>query len=130
MKLVLFLSIISLPVRSAEFSKQVWSQGFEHYVFSYQEPSKLLVSIHCLNEDVNLETSICEAVKILQKKKSLSLARGASYGGKNPGAVVCKIALKKKIYILKDSQNNENSFCVFDDGSMISAITLQSLIKD
>ena len=130
MKTLLFLSIIMMPAFSADFNKQVWSKGFEHFVFSYQESTNLLVSLHCLNEDVNLQNSPCEAVKILKNKKSLTLPRGASSGGKNPGAVVCKTALNKNILILKDSKNNENSFCVFDDGSMISAITLQSLIKD
>lgn len=121
---------MSMSAWSAEFSKQVWSKGFDHYVFTYQESSKLLVSLHCLNGDVKIENSKCDAIKILKKKHTMTLPAGSSEGGKNPGAVVCKVSLNKKVYILKDSQNNENSFCVFDDGSMISAITLQSLIKE
>ncbi len=130
MKTILFLSVISMSAWSSDFSKQVWSKGSDHYVFTYQESSKLLVSLHCLNEDVKLEDSKCDAVKILKKKKTLTLPKGASDGGKNPGAIVCKVGLNNKVYILKDAQNNENSFCVFDDGSMISAITLQSLVKE
>lgn len=130
MKIILLLSTISTISWSADFTKQVWSKGQDNYVITYQPSTNLLISLQCLNDELTLENSKCDAAKILMKKKSIRLPSGALDGGKNPGAVVCTVGLNKKILILNDLKNNENSFCVFDDGSMISAITLQSLIKE
>nr|BDT27828.1 DUF333 domain-containing protein [Bacteriovorax sp. HI3] len=130
MKIILFLSIFSLQLHASELTKQIWSQSDEHYLMTYQPSSKILISENCFNDDVSLDKSKCEAAQILKKKKSFAAPLRSSAGGKNPGAVVCKDVLKKTIVMLKDQKNNENSFCRFDDGSMIAAITLGSLLKD
>lgn len=130
MKIILFLSVFLTSAHASDFTKQIWSAGDNHYLFNYHAPTNTLISENCFNEEVSLEKSKCEAAQILKRKKTLVAEKGAGSGGKNPGAVVCKDLLKKKIIILKDQKNNENSFCSFDDGSMISAITLTSLLKD
>lgn len=130
MKIVVFLSIISLSVIADDISKEIWSKGNEHYYFSLEAKSRALFSEHCYNESVSLEKSPCQAVQILSKAKTLTPPKQANIGGKNPGAIVCKDLLGKKIEILKNHNNNENAFCVFDDGSMITAISLQTLLKD
>ena len=126
MRTLLILSIIcSLAAHAEEFQKQIWMKGSEYFLFSYQPSSNILISENC----VPLEKSKCDAAKALKQKKSL-IAPKTNVGGKNPGAIVCKDLLKKEIRVLKNHKDDENSFCVFDDGSMISAINLQTLLKE
>lgn len=122
--------VVSSNSWSATFSKQIWSKGDFHYLFNYQSENNILISENCFNEDINLSDSKCAAALALKKRNSLTLPKDALAGGKNPGAVVCSTALNKEVLILKNSKNDENSFCAFEDGSMISAINLQSLLKE
>lgn len=130
MKAIVFLSIFCSSVFASDFTKQIWSKGNDHYLFSLHIPTQIMISENCFNDDVTLEKSSCEAAKILKNKKSIVVSADSFSGGKNPGAVACGVGLKKQVVILKDSKDNENSFCVFDDQSMISAIDLQPLLKD
>lgn len=130
MKAIVFLSIFCSSAFASDFTKQIWSKGNDHYLFNLHSSTNVLISENCFNEEVSLEKSSCDAAKILKQKKTLVVPGNAFSGGKNPGAVACGVALKKQVIVLKDSKNNENSFCVFDDQSMISAINLQDLLKD
>lgn len=130
MKAIVFLSIFSASAFGSDFTRQIWSHTNDHYLFSLHSPSQILVSENCLNEEVTLENSKCDAIKILNQKKTLTIPASNFSGGKNPGAVACAVGLKMTIRIFTNSKNNENSFCEFSDGSMISAINLQSLLKD
>lgn len=130
MKAIVFLSIFCSSAFASDFTKQIWSKGNDHYLFSLHKPTQIMISENCFNDDVTLEKSSCEAAKILKNKKTIVVPADSFSGGKNPGAVACGVGLKKQVVILKDSKDNENSFCVFDDQSMISAIDLQPLLKD
>ena len=130
MKAAIFLSIFFSDTFASEFSKQIWSKGSDHYLFSLHTPTQIMISENCYNDDISLEKSTCDAARALKNIKSLLIPSSAFSGGKNPGAVACGIGLKKEVVILKDSKDNENSFCVFDDQSKISAIDLQRLLKD
>lgn len=130
MKAILFLSIFYSNAFASDFMKQIWSKDKDHYLFNLHAPTNFLISENCFNDDVSLEKSSCDAAKILKSQKTLVVPANSFTGGKNPGAVACSIGLKKQVVVLKDSKNNENSFCVFDDQSMISAINLQMLLKD
>lgn len=130
MKAILFLSIFSVSAFASDFTSQLWSQKDQHYLFSMHSPTNVLISKNCFNELVELKDSSCLAAKVLLENKKYEIPAQEFSGGKNPGAVVCKIALQKEIRILRDVKNNENSFCVFADGSMVSASNLQSLLKD
>jgi hypothetical protein len=129
-KAILFLSIFYSNAFASDFTAQIWSKGNDHFLFNLHAPTNLLISENCFNDDNSLEKSTCKAAKILKQKKTLVVPADSFSGGKNPGAVACSIGLKNKVIVLKDSKNNENSFCVFSDQSMISAINLQMLLKD
>lgn len=73
------------------------------------------VSARCLKEN-------CEAKS---KLKSPSLSNLA---GQNPSAMVCH-DLKQQVVILKDPQNNEQSFCRFKDQSLIDTNALERNLK-
>ena len=130
MKSIVFLSLFITNAFASDFTKQIWSKDNDHYLFNLHAPSNLLISENCFNDDTPMDKSTCEAAKILKQKKTLVVPADSFTGGKNPGAVACGIGLKKQVLVLKDSKNNENAFCVFDDQSMISAINLQILLKD
>ena len=52
----------------------------------------------------------------------------SSVGGQNPDTMVCH-ALKLPVIILKDAKNNEQSFCVFKDKSIVSAEAVGGFVK-
>lgn len=52
----------------------------------------------------------------------------ANDGGKNPDAMVCH-ELKLPVVILKDAQNNEQSFCMFGDKSIVSSDAIGRHVK-
>ncbi|WPU66664.1 hypothetical protein [Peredibacter starrii] len=126
MRLLAILSVIfCLAAHAEDHQKQIWMKGEEYFLFSYQASTNILISESC----IPLDKLKCDAAKALKKKHSLQSPK-TNVGGKNPGAIVCKDLLKKEIRILKNHKDDENSFCVFEDGSMISAINLQSLLKE
>jgi len=59
----------------------------------------------------------CEAYRALGKA---SLKGIYPRGGTSPGAVACGKKLGGEVVIGKDSDGNENAFCRFGDGSMVS----------
>ncbi|WP_408095649.1 hypothetical protein ACJVC5_11445 [Peredibacter sp. HCB2-198] len=131
MRTLLILSIIcSLAAYAEDFQRQIWMKGSDYYVFTYHASTNMLISENCFNPKVTLEQSKCDAAKIFKEKKTYKIPAGAAKGGKNPGAVICKDVLKKQIRILKNHKDDENSFCVFDDGSMVSAIGLETILKE
>lgn len=130
MKAILFLSILSADLLASDFTKQIWSHHNDHYLMNVHTASQIMISENCFSDEVALLKSKCDAARALSAPKSLSINSNEFIGGKNPGAVVCSQGLKMKVLVLKDSKDNENSFCVFNDQSMISAINLQSLLKD
>ena len=42
-------------------------------------------------------------------------------GGANPGAIVCREALKGNVVLGTDLKNNQQTFCQFKDGSVIDS---------
>lgn len=67
----------------------------------------------------------CEALRVL-KRKSPAYEHAPSEGDANPAAVFCK---KQGGLVVTgtDKAQNENSFCEFRDGSLISTASLYSM---
>jgi len=74
------------------------------------------VSARCIKEN-------CEA-----KSKAKMPARPANSMGQNPAAMACH-DLKLDVVILRDSQNDEQSFCQFKDKSLIDTNALVRNLK-
>lgn len=71
----------------------------------------------------------CTALIQLKKLRNLKLHSSNekildNAGGANPAASVC-LFLEGKVRWTYDADGNQNSFCLFSDGSVISAGTLQ-----
>lgn len=74
------------------------------------------VSARCLKED-------CEATA-----KTKTPVRSPNSMGQNPAAVACH-DLKLGVVVLRDSQNDEQSFCQFKDKSLIDTNALVRNLK-
>lgn len=68
---------------------------------------------------ISKECKDCMASKLKPK-----YARVKITGGMNPGAVLCKKALKSEVVIGVDKEGNQQSFCLFKDKSMVSTGSL------
>lgn len=96
-----------------------WRQGKKIYPIVHEKKSGELISKGC----VELQEK-CLAYKNLKKKSDVHLSEEERAGGKNPGAVVCSNKLNGEVLVLTDSAHNENSFCKFSDGSLLSVSAL------
>jgi len=66
----------------------------------------------------------CEALKALKRVSLKTIPSEKFSGGKNPGAVICTESAKGRIIYLKDLSGNENTFCAFDDKSLVATSTI------
>lgn len=70
--------------------------------------------------------SKCEAKEFFAEKKKLPKPKGVN--GQNPAALYCH-HLKLDIVILKDAHNNEQSFCMFKDKSVVDANAIERFVR-
>ena len=103
------------PIEKAD----LWRQGKQIYPMVHVKNSGHLISKGC--EELQEK---CLAYKNLKKKSDVHLSEEERSGGKNPGAVMCSNKLKGEVLVLLDSNRNENSFCKFSDGSLLSVNAL------
>jgi len=109
-----FFLLMALPVFSYE---EVWKLGDHFFPMEKNESKNLLISKSCLEEK-------CEAMKALKKVSLKPISSDKFSGGKNPGAVICTESAKGRIVYLKDLSGNENTFCAFEDKSLVSTGTI------
>jgi hypothetical protein len=96
---------------------EVWSLFNNYFPIEQDQQSHHLISIKC-------KSNKCDAYKALNDVHKKNLNKKDLQGGKNPGAVICNKYFKATVIILKDKDMNENAFCQFTDGSLISASAL------
>lgn len=72
-----------------------------------------------ISEKCSATDSSCEARKFFQKKNPKQRLPSGQ-GGQNPAALHCH-NLKLEVIVLRDSQNNEQSFCAFPDKTIVDA---------
>lgn len=70
----------------------------------------------------------CDALKFFEKKPEKKIKLPVSQGGQNPATLYCHV-LKLPVVILKDSQNNEQSFCQFEDESLVDANAIEGFLE-
>lgn len=87
----------------------------------FNDSVKGWMSAKCLNEKTP-----CEAKTFFAEKKKLP--EPVSVNGQNPAALYCH-NLKLDIVILKDSHNNEQSYCVFADKTMVDANAVERHVR-
>jgi putative hemolysin len=68
----------------------------------------------------------CQAKKFFEIKKKVTLPE--LVGGQNPAAIYCH-RLKLEILILKDSNDNEQSFCQFPDQTIVDANAIEGFLE-
>ncbi len=85
------------------------------------EPS---ATVYCPGQTQAL--SACQAVQALSRVSEKGIPPVAFQGGKNPGSMLCKLALRGQVELATDPQGNEQSICSFQDGSFASTGSLQA----
>jgi len=114
---IIFLFILFLHSFQVFGVEEIWKLGSTFIPLSQNPAKKWLISLQC-------EEKACIASDELKKISMKSLSKGDLQGGKNPGAVLCHKINEASIVFLSDLQGNQNSFCKFKDGSMVSSSTL------
>lgn len=115
--LSLLLSLFPTFIKNAHAEEMLWKSGNVFVAVYEDKKANLLYSGAC-------KKSKCDALELTKNLSWKSLSKDATTGGKNPGAVLCKEALKQNIIYLKDLSGNENTFCLFKDKSFISSSSL------
>lgn len=87
--------------------------------FFWDEARRIGVSSACRVADF----SSCQALRALQRAKPGHLPGAQGSGGVNPGAWVCR-KLGGRVVLGRDSDQNENAFCRFDDDSFVDCGSL------
>jgi len=119
LKSVLIIYLIIFANQSFAF-EQVWKMGSMFLNMNEDSSKNILYSNSCSKKD-------CLALRLTKDITFKNLRKDSLLGGKNPGAVLCKEVLKMKIVYLKDMSGNENTFCLFNDNSMISSSSIAYL---
>jgi putative hemolysin len=65
----------------------------------------------------------CEALRALDRASMKALDENQRKSSANPGAMICS-KIGGKVVIARDSEQNQNAFCGFADGSWIDCGTL------
>lgn len=87
----------------------------------FNESVKGWMTAKCLDSKTK-----CQATEFFAEKKKLP--EPVSVNGQNPAALYCHY-LKLNIVILKDSHNNEQSFCMFADKTLVDANAIERFIR-
>jgi hypothetical protein len=114
--IVSILFLIFCIVNAAEIKYQIWGIGKNYYAFSVDTATHALISSNCLDTK-----NICKALMAKKNPQKITFTESQLSGGKNPSSLLCSLGHNGNVVILKDKNDNENSFCVFSDHSMISA---------
>jgi putative hemolysin len=120
MSLLLIFFTASIASASATgFSPSTFSFTEKKVDFVTSAAQKLTVSASCL-KNKKLQ---CEAVADLAKL-SWKASREARHGTNNPASYLCEKQLGGIAVVGKSAKGDENSFCRFNDGSMIDSGSL------
>lgn len=121
MKFLLFLSLFAASSVQAE--TEIWKMGDRFFELTRDQKTNALISKNCVSNNN------CSASKFIKKVSFKKLQPSLFSGGKNPGAVLCHESKDADIIFLKDLKGNDNSFCLFNDKSMVSASSIEIAAK-
>jgi hypothetical protein len=80
-----------------------------------------------ISEKCSDEKVPCEARSFLTSKKP-KLMHETRREGQNPAAMLCH-DLKLGVVVLKDSRENEQSYCIFKDSTLVSSNAIEGFMK-
>jgi hypothetical protein len=105
--------------------KEQWLIDGKNVEFFNFEKDRIRTSKDCGQDVKKLK---CIAIDKLTSKKSMG--QDVKFSDQNPGALICE-HLEGKVVIGTDSSRNQNSFCKFNDNSMIDngSLTYQFIVR-
>jgi putative hemolysin len=117
---LLAASLAATTTAAAVFSPSTFSFTEKKVDFVTDASRKLTVSASCL-KNKKLE---CEAVAGLKKLSWKASRESRRSGTNNPASYLCEKQLGGFVVVGKSEKGDENSFCRFNDGSMIDGGSL------
>lgn len=94
----------------------------ENYSVCWDDELKASLLEKCTKKNAK-----CDAVKFLTKKQN-KIGLSIITEGQNLAAMYCH-ELKHKVEILRDKDGNEQSYCVFKDGSMVDVNAIERHVQ-
>lgn len=113
---LLILIFFSLSLQASELK---FFEGKQEYVFDFDKNNHLILSKECNKK--------CQAYLSLKKVTKGKVLRD---GGANPGAIICVEQLGGKVKTLTDKEQDQSSFCEFEDKSLVGLGSLQKIWQD
>ena len=105
-----------LPLLAANATRATYTVDGAAKEFLVFAAEKITVSASCAKPDGTLD---CEAMRLLRRGKTVKLTPAELSTGIPPGAVICK-KLQITSTVGRDAKGNEDGFCTFADGSLVS----------
>ncbi len=103
---------------TSEIKTEVWTFFGKPQIIITNEIESLILSKNCYIDDQYKKTIPCKALTAAQTAK-FSNIKIKNTSGARPGMLVCS-SLKGIIVPGFDTKHNQNSFCLFEDNSLIS----------
>ncbi|PIP96528.1 MAG: hypothetical protein COW00_10120 [Bdellovibrio sp. CG12_big_fil_rev_8_21_14_0_65_39_13] len=113
MKKLLLVFCILIESANAEFVLVDYKD--QKHLFEKNKNDRI-VSVECLKKECSANTFHFKKVKIKD--------------GEDPAAVACLETKQAKIIQMHDGKHNEESVCLFDDGSMLTFGSMRILVSD
>lgn len=109
-------------LESAPFANETWTaQDGQAMPFVFFAQQNVRVSAQCRQPNGQLA---CDAIRQLRNAPPVELSNSALNGGISAGTRVCQ-TLKRQLVSGRDGSGNEDGFCRFADGSMVSTGALE-----
>lgn len=117
------LAYVHFPVYALDLDRQYrsWRIDGKLHRFLVVKSEGLVISAKCAKQ-VTKNCKAHEAIKQATMKRSI---KGDDLlGGKNPGAVLCAKQFNGRVVYGLDRFENQMTFCLFDDSSLVATSTL------
>ena len=113
-KLILLSIFFALPA----FATEAFNIDGVRHTFSTNKEKRITINNVCKTNKK------CMALTTLKSLSMSAVAATDLSGGANPGPILCEQQAKGKVVMGLDPNGNQNSFCIFSDGSIIDNGTL------
>tara|TARA_B100000925_G_scaffold291057_1_gene277864 strand:+ start:23 stop:388 length:366 start_codon:yes stop_codon:yes gene_type:complete len=101
-------------------SASLLAGGFEIFRVGEKFIEFKVIKNAVISKNCSRSISKCDAYEYLDNPPKIKFQKEDFLGGKNPGVVICQKFNDTSISIGRDLNGNQQSFCVFKDGSMLS----------
>ncbi|MBP9681030.1 MAG: hypothetical protein KBD76_06470 [Bacteriovorax sp.] len=124
MKVVKKIFVISILFCFNLRASEIWQLGGKEIIFSEftLNGKTVLIEAKCIN---NLK---CNSRSVLLIKRNTP-ENIQSKNGTSPHSIYCKSVLNAQVIILKNKNGDQNSFCLFSDGTLAESFSIYRFFR-